>query len=445
MLLLSSDDIASAPRSRFFRRGGPAGALRGRVWALFSAVPLLAALPGCSYIFSEKRTVYQYEPSYGVDSPEFRRSLDAFGTEMVPYNRAAVLENGDRTFAAVFEAIGEARESVNVELYIFNQGSLGTEFSRALSERARAGIEVRLLVDGFGSSLGVLADEMRTAGVRVAVYKPLRIYSLDRVGHRTHRRILVVDGQIGFSGGFAIDDRWRGDARGPTEWRETNIRVEGPVVSQLQRVFFEDWVHTTGEVLHGGKQFPFVEPAGDVLAQAVGSSRNDQSSRAKLLYYMAIQAARKRIWIENAYFVPDSQIRQGLVAAAARGVDVKIIVPGKYIDSPNVRLAARFHYGELLDGGVEIYEYLPTMLHNKVMVADGLWTSIGSINFVNRSMKKNGEANVCVYDGGFAAQVEAMVVDDLTRCERFTKEKWKKRCLLARFGETFFWLFSDIY
>jgi len=207
MLLLSSDDIASAPRSWFFRRGGWGLALRGRVWALFAAVPLLATLPGCSYFFSETRTVYQYEPSYGVDSPEFRRSLDAFGTEMVTNNRATVLRNGDATFAAIFEAIAQAHESINIELYIFDQGSLGTEFARALSERARAGIEVRLLVDGFGSSLGVLADEMRTAGVRVAVYKPLRIYSLDRVGHRTHRRILVVDGRIGFSGGFAIDDR----------------------------------------------------------------------------------------------------------------------------------------------------------------------------------------------------------------------------------------------
>jgi cardiolipin synthase len=443
MLLLSSIGIASPTRRRILRRYG--GILRSRLWTLLASVPLLAALPGCSYIFSEQRTVYQYEPSYGVDSPEFRRSLDAFGTEMVPYNRAAVLENGDRTFAAVFEAIGEARESVNVELYIFNQGSLGTAFARALADRARAGIEVRLLVDGFGSSLGDLAEEMRAAGVRVAVYKPLRIYSLDRVGHRTHRRIVVVDGRIGFSGGFAIDDRWKGNARSPSEWRETNVRVEGPVVSQLQHVFFEDWVHTTGEVLHGLKQFPSVEPAGEVLAQAVGSSRNDQSSMAKLLYYMAIQAARKRIWIENAYFVPDSQIRQGLVAAAARGVDVKVIVPGKYIDSPNVRLAARFHYGELLDGGVEIYEYLPTMLHNKVMVVDGLWTAIGSTNFVNRSFKKNAEVSIAIYDRRFAREVETTIEEDLAASERFTKEKWRKRGLVARFGELFFWLFSENY
>ena len=412
---------------------------------LLIAVALCLPSAGCSYLFSEKRTVYEYEPAYGVDSPEFRSSLDAFGTEMIPHNRAVLLENGDETFGTMLEAIANARESVNVELYIFSTGEIGSRFARALCDRARAGVEVRLLVDGFGSKLGSLGDEMRAARVRVEVFKPLRIYSLARLGNRTHRRIVTIDGKIGFTGGFAIDDRWKGQARDPSEWRDTNVLVEGPVVAQLQHLFFQDWVHTTGEVLHGHREFPAIEPAGNVLAQAIGSSRNDQSSTAKLLYYMAIQAARERIWIENAYFVPDRQIRQGLVAAAARGVDVKVIVPGKYIDSPNVRLASRFHYGELLDGGVEIYEYLPTMLHTKVMVVDGVWASIGSINFVNRSMKKNAEANVTIYDRAFAADVEKTIESDLALSERFTKEKWRKRGLLARFGETFFWLFSENY
>jgi cardiolipin synthase len=420
------------------------GAARRR-GLLLLALCLLPGASGCSYIFSEKRTLYDYEPAYGVESPEFRRSLEALGTELVGNNRAALLKNGDETFAALLEAIRGARQSVNMEVYIFDNGTIAREFARALEERARAGVEVRLLVDSFGSKLGALEGEMAGAGVRIEEYKPLRIYSLYRVGKRTHRRIVTVDGSIGFCGGFGIDDRWKGNARNPSEWRDTNIRVEGPVVSQLQHVFLEDWVHTTGEVLHGNRQFPAIEPAGTMLAQAISSSRTDQSSMAKLLYYMAIQAARRQIWIENAYFVPDKQIRRGLVAAVARGVDVKIIVPGKYIDSPNVRLASRFHYGELLDGGVDIYEYLPTMMHNKVMVVDGLFTSIGSINFVNRSMKKNGEANLCVYDAGFAGQVAAMVLEDLAASERFTKEKWKKRGLLARFGETFFWLFSDVY
>jgi cardiolipin synthase len=424
-------------------------AARGRAAAPGLATLLSLGLAlgtvGCSYIFSETRTSYDYEPSYGVDSPDFRQSLDILGTALAPNNRATLLKNGDETFGALLAAIRGAESSVNLELYIFDHGQIATEFARALAERARAGVEVRLLVDGFGSNLGDLADQMTAAGVRIEQYKPLRIYSLDRVGNRTHRRIVTVDGRIGFCGGFAIDDRWKGNARSPSEWRDTNIEVEGLVVAQLQRVFLEDWVHTTGEVLHGKKQFPPVDPVGDILAQAVSSSRTDQSSMAKLQYYMGIQAARRTIWIENAYFVPDSQIRQGLVKAAQRGVDVRVIVPGKYIDSPNVRLASRFHYGELLDGGVQIYEYLPTMMHNKVMVVDGIWSSIGSINFVNRSMKKNGEANISVYDREFAALVEKMIEEDLGRCERFTKEKWRKRGLLARFGETFFWLFSENY
>jgi len=408
-------------------------------------VPLGLAASGCSYIFSEKRTVYEYDPTYGVDSPEFRRSLDAFGTEMVPYNRADLFLNGDAIFPALIAAFESAKSSINIEVYIFDHGSIATQLARVLEAQARRGVEVRVLVDGFGSSLGPLADEMLAAGVRVATYKPLRIYSLYRVGSRTHRRIFTIDGRIGFCGGVGIDDRWKGDARDPSEWRETMVRVEGPVVAQLQHVFFEDWVHTTGEVLHGSAQFPTIEPAGDVLAQAVSSSRTDQSSMAKLQYYMAIQAARHRVWIENAYFVPDRQIRKGLVDAAARGVDVRVIVPGKYIDSPNVRNASRFHYGELLDGGVQIFEYRPTMMHNKVMVVDGVWTSVGSINFVNRSMKKNGEASVSVYDRRFAERVEATIEADLTQSDRFTKEKWRKRGLLARFGELFFWLFSENY
>ncbi len=405
---------------------------------------LLPGLTGCS-LFSDKRTVYQYDPSYGVDSPEFRRSLEAFRTEMVPGNQAAVLSNGDQFFPSMLEAIRGARQSINMEMYIFNDGDVGSLFAHALAERARAGVEVRLLIDGFGSHPGPLEPQMEAAGVQVRVYRPLRVYSIYRVGNRTHRRILTVDGRIGFCGGVGIDDRWRGDARNPREWRDAVVRVEGPVVAQLQAIFMEDWVITTGEVLNGDRQFPKVAPSGDVLAQAIAASRTDQSSMAKLLVYMAIQAARERIWIENAYFVPDRQIREGLVRAAGRGVDVKVIVPGEHIDIPAIRMASRYYYGDLLDGGVEIYEYLPAMLHTKVMVVDGIWSTIGSINLDNRSMRRNAEVNVAVYDRGFARAIEQMIADDRQSTERFTKEKWKRRGLPARFGELFFWLFSESY
>jgi cardiolipin synthase len=405
----------------------------------------LLPLPGCSHLFWDKRTTYTYKPDYGVDSAEFRRSLDVLGTEMVPHNNAVLLENGDASFPAMLEAIRGARESVNIELFIFNEGRIATEFARALADKAREGVEVRVLLDDWGSHPGPLEDLMKNAGVKLRWYKPLRIYSIYKVGKRTHRKILTVDGRTGFTGGFAVDDRWLGNARNPDEWRDTNVKVEGPVVAQLQAIFMEDWVHTTGEVLNGQEQFPPIPAAGTMLAQAIASSRTDSSSKAKLLYYMAIQAARRTIWIENAYFVPDGQIRRGLVNAVARGVDVRVVVPGRHIDIPFVRMASRFHYGELLDGGVKIYEYQPTMMHNKVMVVDGIWTTIGSMNFVNRSMKKNAEANVAIYDRGFAAVVEKSILADLEKTQVFTRERWKKRGLLARLAETVSWLFSENY
>jgi cardiolipin synthase len=426
-------------------RGDRCRALASRAILALAALLLVSLLAGCSYIFSEKRTVYQYEPSYGVDSPEFLRTLDGLGTAMVPGNSARLLQNGDGIFPAMLDAIAAARLSVNLENYIFDHGTIATKFAAALAERARAGIAVRILVDGWGSDLGPLKAELEAAGVQVRIYKPLKIYSIDSVGHRTHRRILTVDGRIGFCGGVGIDDRWKGDARDPTEWRDTMIEMAGPVVVQLQHIFAQDWIHTTGEVLNGDRQFPQVAPAGDLLAQAIAASRGDAISMSKLLLYMSIQAARRRIWIENAYFAPDRQIRDGLAAAARRGVDVKVIVPGAHTDSPNVRLAAHYHFGDLLEAGVGIYEFRPTMMHNKVMVVDSIWSTIGSINFVNRSMTKNAEANFVVYDRGFAAEVEAMVLADLGRCDVLTQAQWKKRGLFTRIGELFFFLFSENY
>jgi cardiolipin synthase len=417
---------------------------RARLTAFGLVLSLLLG-SGCSYLFSEKRTVYRFDPAYGIDSPEFLRSLDALGTEMVPGNQVALFENGDGIFPAMLEAIRSAKLSINLEEYIFDHGEIATRFAEALAERARAGIRVRLLVDSWGSSLGDLEPELEQAGAIVRIYKPLKLYSIDRIGNRTHRRILTVDGRVGFCGGVGIDDRWKGDARNPSEWRDTMIRVEGPVVAQLQHVFAQDWLHTTGEVLNGNRQFPPIAPAGPVLAQAIAAARADSISMSKLLIYMAIQAARRNIWIENAYFVPDRQIREGLKNAARRGVDVKVIVPGSHMDSPNVRAASHYHYGELLDAGVAIYEYRPTMMHNKVMVVDSIWSTIGSINLVNRSMTKNAEVNIAVYDRGFAAEVEKMVLRDLARCDVLTREEWKKRGLFDRLSELFFWLFSENY
>lgn len=419
--------------------------LAARPTRVLALLLLLLPTTGCSHIFGDKRTTYNYKPDYGVDSPQFRRSLEVLGTEMVPQNKAVLLENGVEFFPDMLNAIRAAHLSVNMELFIFNKGKIAGQFAEVLAAKAREGVEVRVLLDDWGSHPKELEDVMTQAGVKLKWYKPVRLYSIYKVGNRTHRKLLTVDGNIGFTGGVGVDDRWMGNASNPNEWRETMVRVEGPVVAQLQSIFTEDWVHTTGEVLHGEKQFPPTPAAGELLAQAISASRSDASSMAKLLYYMAIQAARKSVWIENAYFVPDAQIRRGLVHAVERGVDVRIIVPGPHIDIPMVRMASRFHYGELLDGGVKMFEYQPTMIHNKVMVVDGIWTTIGSINFVNRSMKKNAEANVAIYDSGFAQIVEKSIQGDLDKSQQFTKRMWKRRGVLARLGEAFFWLFSENY
>jgi len=418
---------------------------RGAPFRAAALLLVVLATSGCSHLFWDKRTTYTYKPDYGVDSPQFRRSLEVFGNELVPNNKAVLLENGAVFFPDMLDAIRNARASVNIELFIFNKGEIATQFAQALAAKAREGVEVRVLLDDWGSHPKELENVMTDAGVKLKWFKPIRLYSIYKVGNRTHRKIVTIDGKIGYTGGVGIDDRWMGNASTPKEWRDTLVRVEGPVVAQLQSIFLEDWVHTTGEVLHGEKQFPPTPPAGDILAQAISASRSDASSMAKLLYYMAIQAARKTIWIENAYFVPDGQIRRGLVNAVERGVDVRVLVPGPHIDTPYVRMASRFHYGELLDGNVKMYEYQPTMMHNKVMVVDGIWTTIGSINFVNRSMKKNAEANVAIYDHGFAQIVEKSILADLEKSREFTKRMWKRRGFLTRVVETFSWLFSENY
>lgn len=408
------------------------------------AVLVLAGLCGCATSF-KKRTVYHYEPAYGVASPEFERLLATQAGGLPGGNRATLLNNGDTFFPAILEAIRTAKASVNIELYIFAKGRVAERFVEALSAKAREGVEVRVLVDSVGGRLGKLGAQMKTAGVKFQIYKPARLRSIAKTGDRTHRKIITVDGRIGFTGGLAIDDRWAGDARNPAEWRDTVVRLEGPAVLLLQRLFLEDWLYTTGEFLDGERQFPVAAAADGMKAQVVGSSRTSQLSVAKLHYFMPVQAARNHIWIENAYFLPDADLRVALCAATRRGVDVRIVVPGQYIDLKAVRYASRGNYRELLEAGVKVYEFRPTMLHSKVMVVDGVWSSIGSINFTSRSMKKNAEGNVAIYDPAFASQVGSVIEADIARSEEITPEQWRHRSLCQRIRECYFGLYKDLF
>ena len=413
------------------------------------AAALGAAQWGCTItrtvISSEKREIYHFQPDFGVEDPQFRRSLDTMNSVMVGGNSAKLLRNGDEIFPAMTRDIREAKTSVNLETYIFQPDEAGRQFASAMIDAAKRGVEVRLLIDDYGSTLGDLEEPLKQAGVKVRVYRPIRLVSIYKIGKRTHRKLLIVDGRIGYTGGLGIDKRWLGDARDTKEWRDNQVRVEGPVAAQMQAIFSEDWTYTTGEILAGDKFFPRIAPAGNIEAEAVKASRGDSSSLPKMLYYMAIQSARHSILIQNAYFLPDKQTRNALIRAMKRGVDVRVMVPGTNIDLPMVRLASRHHFGPMLEAGMKIYEYEPTMMHNKTFIVDGIFVTIGSINFDQRSMGKNAEESLAFYDKGFAAEATAMFEDDWKRCQQVTMRAWKRRGLAARVSEMLFWIWEPYY
>jgi cardiolipin synthase len=280
-----------------------------------------------------------------------------------------------------------------------------------------------------------LIDFLQRNGIDLEWYHPIRWYTLSRVNHRTHRKLLVVDGRIGFSGGVGIADNWQGDADAEDHWRETVLRVEGPVVTQMQFAFMDNWVKSRGELLTGLDYFPTIEPVGHHLTQVIKSSPSEGSSTVKLLYIISIVSAQKSISISNAYFVPDRDTIRALEGAVRRGVDVRVIVPGENADVPIVRQASRLHYELLLRHGIRIYEYQPTMMHAKTMVVDGVWTTVGSSNFDDRSFRLNDEVNVNVYDDGIAAQMDAMFQEDLARSREVTLRKWFKRTIFDRIKE----------
>ncbi|HET9793536.1 MAG TPA: phospholipase D-like domain-containing protein [Thermoanaerobaculia bacterium] len=424
--------------------------LSARRRVLAATVVLAAALQlRCtvthSVLASEKREIYHFVPDFGVSDPQFRRSLDTLSSNMVGGNAARILKNGDQIFPAMTGDIRNAKVSVDLETYIFQPDDAGRQFAAAMIDAAKRGVEVRFLIDDYGSKLGDLEEPLKQAGVKVRVYRPIRLFSIYKIGKRTHRKLLIVDGDVGYTGGLGIDERWLGDARNTKEWRDTQVRVEGPVVPQMQAIFAEDWTYTTGEILAGDKFYPKVAPRGNIEVEAIKASRGDASSVPKELYYMAIQAARRSILIQNAYFLPDKQTRNALIRAKKRGVDVRVMVPGTNIDLPMVRLASRLHYGPLLDAGIQIYEYQPTMMHNKTFVVDGVFSTIGSINFDQRSMGKNAEESLAFYDRGFAAEVTAMFEDDWKRCRQVTRQKWEHRGLAARISEMIFWIWEPYY
>lgn len=414
---------------------GLGGVLRAIVRArlVIAVVAFALGIVGTLLVMSilpDRRAVTAPVPATLVaGSPEFDATMGAlFGSRIVPGNAVQTLVNGDEIFPAMLQAIAQARASVNFETYVFRDGRLPQAFLDAFSERAMAGIEVRLVLDWYGSRHMSEADfaQLEAAGVRFARFRPIAWHTLMRANNRTHRKILVVDGRVGFTGGANIGDEWLGDARHPGEWRETHFRLDGPAVAKLQGVFAENWEEATGELLLGERFFPEIAPAGEVAVQIAASETGERNVIHKMLL-TAIASAQSHVRIGVPYFVPDDVSLAQLRLARSRGVAVDVIVPGPHMDKEFVQSAARHHWGALLEVGVRIHEYQPTMYHAKILIVDDVLASIGSANFHERTFRLNDEANLFVYDAGVVAEQIALFEADLARSREVTLAQWRDR------------------
>ncbi len=386
----------------------------------------------------EKKIEYRIEHLFSVGEDQFLRSM----TSLLPPaalggSKLTTFTNGDEIFPAMLDAIRSAQHSITFETFVYWQGEIGRQFAEALIERARAKVNVHVQLDWLGSKKMDLnsIQSMNDAGIEVQHYHPLRWYNLRRVNNRTHRKLLIVDGTIGFTGGVGIADEWLGNAQDPDHWRDSHFKIEGPVVAQCQAAFMDNWLKTRSRVLSGEEYFPEVTPAGSQRAQVFMSSPSEGSESARLMYLLSIASAAKRIRIASAYFVPDDLSVQTLVDARRRGVPVEIIVPGEHIDTEVTRRAGRSRWGPLLEAGAAIYEYQPTMYHCKVLIVDDQWTSVGSANFDNRSFRLNDEANLNVYDADFASEQADAFERDKEQSHRVTLEEWKNRPWPEKFQE----------
>jgi cardiolipin synthase len=375
-----------------------------------------------------------------VRDPGFLRAAEALTAAPISTgSEVQLLINGDRIFPCYLETIRQAQKTVCLLTYVYWRGDIAVEVADALCERARAGVEVNVIIDAIGGIKidRALVKQMNEAGVRLVRFRPPKPYAARRVANRTHRKILVADGRVGLTGGVGIAEEWTGDAGDPDHWRDTHVRVEGPVVRGLFGAFAENWLEATGDVLVGDGYLPDLDDingAGPMMV--VRSSAGVGDTNVEALYYLAIAAARKTLDLTAAYFVPRPAFTEALQAAAERGVQVRVLVPGANIDKPPVRVAGRVSYEALLESGVKLFEYEPTMLHAKSMVVDGAWSSVGSVNFDNRSFQLHDEATLCVLSEAFAGELTQQFEEDLTKSDAITPHRWNGRGPLQRGTES---------
>lgn len=382
---------------------------------------------------------YDIDTDLDVTSEDFLRAAEALtGAPISKGNKAELLINGDRIFPAFLETIASAERTLNVQTYVYWRGEIAGEVAGAIGDKAREGVSCKVILDALGAvqMKRSLVKEMREAGVEVILFRPLKPYAIKRVANRTHRRVLVADGKVGMTGGVGIAAEWTGNAEDPDHWRDTHVRVRGPVVRGMQGAFAENWLEATGEVLAGDGYLPDLQPIdGGGPMQVVRSSAKVGDTNAEAIYFLAISSARRSLDLTAAYFVPRPAFTDALCSAAERGVAVRILVPGPHIDKGFVRVAGRAAYEQLIEAGVELYEFQPTMLHAKTLCVDGIWASVGTINFDNRSFQLHDEITLCGWDERFAGELTEAFEHDLERSERIEPGRWEGRGPLQRLSE----------
>jgi cardiolipin synthase A/B len=382
---------------------------------------------------------YRLVGEVDVAGEGFLRATEALTGAPVSYgNDVELLVNGDNIFPAFLETIKGAEHTINLLTYVYWTGDIAHEVANALCSKASAGVTCNVLLDALGALKmdAGLISKMEEAGVNVHRFRPVKPYAIRRVANRTHRKILVADGNIGMTGGVGIAEEWTGNAQDPDHWRDTHVRVRGPVVRGLQGAFAENWLEATGEVLAGDTYLPELGPVdGGGAMQVMRSSAGVGDTDAEALYYLAVASARRSLDLTSAYFAPRPAFTEALVAAAQRGAEVRVLVPGPYIDKRVVRSAGRSSYGRLLEGGVRVFEYQPTMLHAKALVIDGVWSSVGSVNFDNRSFQLNDETTLTVWSREFARELLDVFESDIEQSEEIELEAWSKRPLAQRARE----------
>ncbi len=363
----------------------------------------------------------------------FTRTMELYtGLHLTKGNAARAMLNGDGTYPQLWRDLRSAKHTITVQMYYSQPGAVADSMATILTERAKAGVRVLFVLDAFGSQnlKRSWADSLTAAGVEIGLLRQLHWYSLHNASDRSHVRVVVVDGEIGYTGGFGLADYWLGNGKRKGEWRETNVRFEGPSVMGLQAAFAAAWAECTGELILGDTFFPkkaFTNVDGGVTAGVFFASPTAGSTPAERFNALSIASARRTLYVTNSYFVPDDDFRKLLMAARKRGVDVRILTVSKETDVKTTLWAGRSRYEELLEGGIRLYEYQPAMMHAKTFIVDGVWGSIGSMNFDNRSLAFNNESNFVFMDETLGAQMDSTFMNDLTRAQEITLPEFQKR------------------